>query len=160
MEVHIEELAHKELSGMGKIQSFNQQITDLMDAGDQDFIDRIKYKASTDFLHELDGFINYMDAEYFSPEDITIDSVYISKEDLVRNYHTYERMPIQQRLEKVASIAGSRDRKGRKVTPAASRKIKSAIMNQCLSIKMYFHCTKIFIITLENHTSSNINPEK
>lgn len=67
-----------------------------------------------------------MDSEYFVPEDLKIDSVFISKDDLLKSYQTYKRMPVKQRLEKIASIAGSRDYKGRKAAPATLRKVKKA----------------------------------
>ncbi|MFW5435812.1 HelD family protein [Paenibacillus apiarius] len=129
MEVNMEELASRELAGVCKFQTFYEQAAELIDSADERGIDRIKHKAAMDFVHELDSYIEHMDAEYFLPADIRIDTVSISKEAVLSSYHAAKRMPVKQRLEKTASviIAGARAEDGQKVKASTAKKIKSAI---------------------------------
>lgn len=82
-----------------------------------------------DFVHELDAFIEYADAKYFEPSDINIDTVYFPKDYLMRRYKAYRKIPIQQRLDQLATdiIESSRSSDGKMLKASVSKKIKSDI---------------------------------
>lgn len=75
-----------------------------------------------------------MQTEYFCPENITIESLTISKEELLKRYNAYKEMPVKQRLEKIAIniIVGNRDSDGKKLSASTARKIKSEIKKMFL----------------------------
>ncbi|MFM1654648.1 HelD family protein [Brevibacillus sp. B_LB10_24] len=129
MEMSFDELASRELSGICDFQTFYQQVGELLHGADDSVIERIKYKATMDFVHKLDSFIEYADQEFFSPADITIDRVSISKEALLAGYQSLKRMPVKQRLEKLAMqmIGSSKVENGQRVAPSTEKKIKTAV---------------------------------
>ncbi len=130
MEVSLEELAAKELSGIGHFQTFYEQVSELLgDETDEAAIERIKFKASAEFVGQLDAFIQYADEHYFSPEEITIDKVTISKADLFSGYQASGRLPVKSRLEKIAAhaMAYCKDEDGKRIAASASKKLKTAV---------------------------------
>lgn len=128
-EASLEELAARELAGVCKFQTFSQQVSELLDTADDAMIQRMKYKASPNFVNELDSFLEHIDSQYYVPADISIDSVFISQDELLRSFQATKGMPLKQRLDKTASViaAGKRDADGQKLTPSTTRKVKSAI---------------------------------
>lgn len=129
LEVGFDEIAAKEIGTECKFQTFYQQVSELIDEVDDEVVKRIKYKATIDFVSELDSFIEYASAEYFNPSDISIDKVNVSKDYLMRRYTAYNKMPIQKRLEQLALdiIEDNTTWDGMKLKAAVSRQIKSAI---------------------------------
>ncbi|UUZ86365.1 hypothetical protein LJK88_25005 [Paenibacillus sp. P26] len=123
-EIHMEEIAAKELNGLCTFQTYNEQVTELIESEDRKRNARIKFKADMDFVRRLDSYLAHIDAEYFIPADITVDGVFIAKEDLQKAYNAALALPIKPRLEKAASavIANSRDQDGQRPTPSTAKK--------------------------------------
>lgn len=148
MEVSLEELAAKELSGIGKFQTFYEQVSELLgdtdDVTDESVIERIKFKAAAEFVGQMDAFIQYAEEQYFSPEDVTIDKVTISKEAVLSSYQASGRLPVKSRLEKTAAhvIANYKDVDGNRVAASASKKIKTAV-------KKMFKCQDVLSLYKE-----------
>lgn len=138
MQIGFEELAAKELAGVCKFQTFNEQVTELADQMDEPLIDRIKYKASMDFVHELDRFAAHIRENDFIPADLNIDNIRIAEADFLRAYQASGNVSIKQKLEKTASvIAGSaRDENGDRLKPAAVNKIKTAVKRMFKSLNL------------------------
>ena len=129
LEVGFDEIAEREIGTQCNFQTFYQQVSELIDDVNDAVVQRIKYKATMDFVHELDAFIEYADAEYFEPSDINIDTVYFPKDYLMRRYKAYRKIPIQQRLDQLATdiIESSRSSDGKMLKASVSKKIKSDI---------------------------------
>jgi DNA helicase II / ATP-dependent DNA helicase PcrA len=129
LEVGFDEIAEKEIGTQCKFQTFYQQVSELIDDVDDAVVKRIKYKATINFVNELDAFLEYANANYFSPSDISIDTVNFSREYLMRRYHAYNKIPIQKRLEQLAidMIESSRTNDGKKIKTAVTKKIRFAI---------------------------------
>lgn len=129
VEIHVEEIAAKELAGLSQFQTFNEQVAELVEAGDEEQIARIRFKADMDFVHQLDAYLAHVDAEYFRPADMDVDGLFISGEQLHNAYRASLALPIQQRLDKTASsvIGSARDKEGQRPTPAAAKRMKAAI---------------------------------
>ncbi len=130
LEIGFDEIAEKEIGIQCKFQTFYQQVSELIDDVDDAIVKRIKYKATMDFVNEIDAFIEYANAEYFTPSDINIDTVNVSKEYLMRRYTAYNKIPIQQRLDLLATdiIESSRTSDGKMLRSYVSKKIKSDIL--------------------------------
>ncbi|MBE6906852.1 MAG: helicase [Ruminococcaceae bacterium] len=129
-DIVFEEIAAKEIAGKIKFQTFEEQVSELIDDPDQKLTRRIRYKASTDFVNALKSFLEHADAEYFHPTDLHVDSVVVSKEELQKGYEAMRRLPIRQRLEKIAAsvIVKSKNKMNGKIKGATTRKVKAAIL--------------------------------
>ncbi|WP_019637766.1 HelD family protein [Paenibacillus fonticola] len=141
VQIGIEELASRELKGICEFQTFNEQVTELTDSrneGNESLIERIRYKASMDFVQKLDRFAAHIRDNDFVPADLNIDNVRIDKADILSAYEAAGNVPIKQKLEKTAAvIAGSaRDEDGGRVKPAAANKIKTAIKRMFKSLNL------------------------
>lgn len=130
MEMGMEEIATNELSGRLDFQSFSQQVSDLMRSEDSRAIERIRYKAALDFVRDLDSYLKKADTEYFSPTDICIESINVSKEYLMQSYTVLKRMPVKKRLEKMAQdiIEKSKTKSGKKIKFPLAKKVKAAVL--------------------------------
>lgn len=130
MEMGMEEVAVNELAGRLDFQSFSQQVAALMGSEDHKAIERIRYKAALDFVKDLDAYLEKADTEYFSPADICIESIDVSKENLMQSYTALKRMPVKKRLEKMAQdiIEKSKAMGGIKIKFPIVKKVKTAIL--------------------------------
>ncbi len=147
LEMSFDELAASELSGICRFQTFYQQVTELLEHADDALVERIKYKATTEFVRELDAFIEHADETFFAAKDLNIENVFISKDALMSSYQANRSMPVKSRLEKVAAaITGSaRDGEGNRLSAALSKKIKAKIKKMYASLdvltlyKRFYH---------------------
>lgn len=130
MEMGMEEVAENELAGRPDFQSFSQQVADLMSSEDDRAIERIRYKAALDFVRELDSYLEKADTEYFSPADICIESINVSKESLMQNYTALKRMPVKKRLEKMAQdiVEKSITNNSKKIKSPIAKKVTDAVL--------------------------------
>lgn len=129
-DIGFEEIAGKEIAGKIKFETFEEQVSDLVDHPDKELIGRIRYKASADFVNSLRSFLEHADAEYFRPTDLNIDSIVVGKEELQKSYEAMKRLPVRQRLEKIAAniITRSKNERGGKIKGTTTAQVKSAIM--------------------------------
>ncbi|WP_145027075.1 3'-5' exonuclease [Paenibacillus sp. Y412MC10] len=129
MEMRLEELAEAELKGIAGFQTFYEQVTVLMDQEDPGMVERIRFKATADFIQKLDEFVAYAEQHYFSPEDVQVDGLRISAAELRAIYDGTRRMPVLSRLERTANQAAAnlRDEDGQRLSAPRIRKIKAAV---------------------------------
>ncbi|QAT48632.1 helicase [Caproiciproducens sp. NJN-50] len=129
-DIGFEEIAGKEITGRIKFQTFEEQVSDLVDNPDKELIGRIQYKASADFVNSLKSFLGHADTEYFRPTDLNIGSIAVGKEELQKGYEAMKRLPVRQRLEKMAAniITRSKNEMGKKIKAATTIQVKAAIM--------------------------------
>ena len=130
-DIEFAEIAKKEIRGKIKFQTFEDQVSELLDHPDQELIKRIQCKASVGFVNELKLFLENADEKYFHPVDLSVDSIAVSKEELQKSYDAMKRLPVKQRLEKMAAniITRSKSKIEGKIKGTASRKVKTAILN-------------------------------
>lgn len=99
-ETSMEQILSEILDNKYKYQNFFEQITELLEKPAQEFIERIQYKASFDFISRLDKFILYIENNYFKAVDvkltkyITIPAGYIEEQ-----FRRFNRYPMRQRFE-------------------------------------------------------------
>ncbi|MGG4103456.1 UvrD-helicase domain-containing protein [Paenibacillus lautus] len=129
MEVTMEELAAKELGGLCQFQTFSEQVNEIVSTHDEQVIERIRYKASMHFVHELEAYMKYADEQFLLPADIQLKGVCISASEIRDIYLGIMTMPLRQRLEKTASILSGRVRTkdGERLTAAEAKKVKTSI---------------------------------
>ena len=100
-----------------------------MSADDEQAIERIRYKASMHFVHELEAYMKYAGEHFFLVADIQLKDVCISASEIRDCYLGTMITPIRRRLEKTASILSGRVRTedGERLTAAEA---KSQNLNQ------------------------------
>lgn len=102
-ECGFEELMDKKLNGKYKFQNFFEQVTELLEhPDDQDFIDRIRFKSSYEFLGLMDKFILYVENTLFEAEDVKVGRIPIPKEFLAEKFKSYHRLPMRDRFDPIA----------------------------------------------------------
>lgn len=68
----MEQILSGVLENKYKYQNFFEQVTELLEKTSSDFIERIKYKSSFEFISQLDKFILYMENNYFKAAEIKL----------------------------------------------------------------------------------------
>lgn len=81
-------------------QDFFQQVDELLTKSDPGFIERIQYKASSDFITALDRFILHMENHYFEAEDVELNRKFtIPAEFIEEQFRRFSRYPMRGRFE-------------------------------------------------------------
>lgn len=99
-ETSMEQILSTVLDNKYKYQNFFEQVTELLEKPTPDFIERIQYKASFEFISRLDKFVLHIENNYFKAADvkltkhITIPAGFISEQ--FKRFHRY---PVRQRFE-------------------------------------------------------------
>ena len=71
-ETSMEQILSELLENKYKYRNFFDQVTELLEKPSRDFIERIQYKASFDFISLLDKFILHMENNYFKATDVRL----------------------------------------------------------------------------------------
>ena len=83
-----------------KYQDFFGQVSELLEKPVPDFIERIQYKASFEFVSRLDKFILHMENHYFKATNVKITKyITIPAEFIGEQFKRFHRYPIRQRFE-------------------------------------------------------------
>ncbi|SBW02471.1 UvrD-helicase domain-containing protein [uncultured Dysgonomonas sp.] len=83
-----------------KNQTFFEQVNELLTKPAPGFIDRIQYKASFDFISQLDRFILHVENNYFKAVDVKLTKyVTIPAEFIDEQFRRFNRYPMRQRFE-------------------------------------------------------------
>jgi len=99
-EISMEEILISVLENKYKFQTFFEQVAELVGNPAKEYVDRIIYKGSLDFVSLLDKFIIYVENTYFQPVDIKVTpQVTIPAEYLKEHFQRFHRYPIRKRPE-------------------------------------------------------------
>ena len=99
-ETSMEQILSEVLDNKYKCQTFFEQVTELLEKPTQDFIKRIQYKATFEFISQLDKFILYIENNYFKATDIKLTKyITIPAEFINEQFKRFYRYPIRQRFE-------------------------------------------------------------
>lgn len=99
-ETSMEQILSEVMDNKYKFFSFFDQVNELLTNPAPDFIDRIQYKATFDFIAKLDRFILYIENHYFRAEDVKLNKyITIPAEFIQEQFHRFNRYPMRQRFE-------------------------------------------------------------
>lgn len=128
-QISFDELAASLLQGVCAFQTFSEQVTELMDSGDDSLQERVRFKARVELVEELERFTEYVREYYFEPDDLSLEDVHIEKSEILRAYQAAGDVSLKQKLEKTASViaAGARDAEGDRISKATANNIKTAV---------------------------------
>ena len=99
-ETSMEQILSGVLENKYKYQNFFEQVTELLEQTSSDFIERIKYKSSFEFISQLDKFTLYMENNYFKAAEVKLTRhITIPAEYIEEQFRRFNRYPMRQRSE-------------------------------------------------------------
>ena len=99
-ETSMEQILSDTLDGKYKYQTFFEQVDELSEKPESTFIDRIEYKASFDFISQLDKFILHIENSYFKAIDVKLTKhITIPKEFIEEQFKRFNRFLMRRRFE-------------------------------------------------------------
>jgi DNA helicase-2/ATP-dependent DNA helicase PcrA len=133
-EEHIPELGMDELAAdlighQNRFQSFFQQVNALLERPDAAFVERMKFKASVDFLAKLNRYFIHVVNNYFEEKEIRIAGIVIPGPLILEKFKSYHRMPLLGRMPEVINdvMDYARSQATRKFSGHEKGKIAEAI---------------------------------
>lgn len=115
-----------------KYRNFFDQVRELLENSDPDFIGRIQYKASFEFISQLDQFILHMENSYFRPADVRLSRyITVSAEFIGEQFRRFSRYPMRQRFEPMADYIQDmiKVKYARTISTAEKNQLKKEIKN-------------------------------
>ena len=104
-EMVIEELATEIVQDKFKFQTFFEQVNDLLEKDDPAFVERIKFKASFEFLSKLNQYMIWLENNFFEAQELRIGKTIVPHPFIHEKYKAYHRIPLLKRyLEVVKDI--------------------------------------------------------
>ena len=99
-ETSMEQILSEVLNHKYKYLNFFEQVNELLTKPTPDFIERIEYKSSFDFIASLDRFILHIENHYFKAEDVKLTKhITVPAEFIEEQFHRFNRYPMRQRFE-------------------------------------------------------------
>ncbi|OJU11896.1 MAG: helicase [Clostridiales bacterium 43-6] len=128
-DIGFEEIAEREMGTKISAQTFEQQVSRLIDTTDEEAITRIRFKATVDFVKLADEFLTHADECFFTPSPLKINGVTFSQEELFASFRANRKLPVMHRFDRLTEIIIDKSNldNGRTVKKTERNKIKNAI---------------------------------
>ena len=128
-ELGMEELAADLLDHRYSFQTFFEQVAALLESPDPAFVERIRFKASFEFLSQLDQYLIYAENNYFTVRELRVGTILVPLPFLLAKFKTFHRVPLLKRFALVAEAVRAfvRDAAGRKLSGPEKVTIGEAI---------------------------------
>jgi DNA helicase II / ATP-dependent DNA helicase PcrA len=128
-ETGIEDLARDILENKFRFQTFFQQVSVLMHHPKEDFIERIRFKSSFEFLSQLNRYLIHLENTNFVATEIRIAGVVVPGPYIQDRFRAYTRMPAFKRIPDVVREIQQylRNQAGRKLKGHEKGKLWEAI---------------------------------
>ena len=97
----MEELAEELLEGKFRFRTFFEQVAALLENNNRDFKERIRFKASFDFLNKLDEYLVFMENEYFKAVDFRMGKYVVPAWFIEEKFKGSHWLPLLSRIPKV-----------------------------------------------------------
>lgn len=102
-ETTMESLADVLLESKYNFQTFGEQIQVLLRGTDQAFAERVRFKASHEFLEELDRYIDSLRKSNVSSQGVRVSVYSITAEDVKRHFLRRQNLPFNEQLNGVTA---------------------------------------------------------
>lgn len=128
-ELGMEELANEVLQGKFRFQNFFDQVSQLLHHPAEDYVERIRFKSSFQFLSLLNRYFIHIENNYFNFAELKVAGVVVPFPYIEERFKAYTRMPILQRFPEVVNEVSqyARNKVGRKLTPRDKMKIAEEV---------------------------------
>ncbi|MFN8334405.1 MAG: AAA family ATPase [Cyclobacteriaceae bacterium] len=100
-ETGMEDIANQLFENKLQFQTFFEQVALLLEQHDDAFIDRIKFKASFDFLASLNRYLIHIENNYFDFTELKVGKVMLPFPFIQERFRAYHRMPLLKRFPEV-----------------------------------------------------------
>lgn len=100
-EMGMEELAAEVLENKYRFQSFFQQVAVLLEKSDEAFIERIRFKATFNFLSKLNQYIIHLENNFFEPDGIRVAGTVVPAPFILERFKAAGRTPLLKRLPQI-----------------------------------------------------------
>jgi len=129
-EMSIEGIAEDLIGRKYQYQTFSGQVENLLEGGNAEAIDRIRFKSTNQFVEQLKSYLEYADDNYFLPTGFKLGGFSVSKEELLSTYHANKRLPMKERLRKIADNLIERYKRNtnKKMDVGDARQIRTRIL--------------------------------
>ncbi|MEX0886762.1 MAG: UvrD-helicase domain-containing protein [Phycisphaeraceae bacterium] len=101
-ETTMEEIAGSILGQQVKFQSFAEQVMTLLDGRDKGYAERVRFKASAEFLKQLDAYVEHVRRTNLTPADLHVGWHTFSADWVAEKFRPYRQQPINDQLTHVA----------------------------------------------------------
>ncbi len=101
-QVGMEDLADELLGGQYRFETFFEQTGTLLEKNDEAMKERLRFKASTDFLVELDRYAAHVEANRFAAEDLWIARRLVPGWLVEEVFRKHRSLPTNERLSQVS----------------------------------------------------------
>lgn len=131
LEISFQEIAENELGNKIKFESFFTQIQNIISNRDEEYVQRISYKSTNNFLKELKSYIEYLNENIFKPISFKIQDVEITKEYLIKRFNGYSKYPVLEKIKLITSdvIEYFETNKNIRVSAKAKKDVLKKIMS-------------------------------
>ena len=128
-ELGMEELAADLLENRYPFQSFFEQVSALLENPDPAFIERIRFKSSSEFLSQLNKYLLHVENHYFTGSELRLGRLLVPLPFILGRFKAYHRVPLLKRFPLVAQDVRTyvRDATQRKLTGQEKSLIGEAI---------------------------------
>jgi DNA helicase-2/ATP-dependent DNA helicase PcrA len=128
-EMGMEELAANVLDHKFKFQTFFQQVNALLEHHDAAFIERIRFKASFEFLGQLNRYLIHIENNYFDATEIRAAGVVVPWPFIQERLKAYHRIPLLKRFPEVVKdiFQHIRNQTKRKITGQEKAQVWEAV---------------------------------
>lgn len=130
-EMGIDELAAELLENKVEFQTFFEQVYQLLENPDEGFIERIRFKASFEFLSKLNQYIIHLENNFFEASEIRVAGIVVPFPFIEERFKAYHRIPLLKRMAEVSKdvMAHIRSHVQRKITGAEKNKVSEALVH-------------------------------
>ena len=151
----------KILDNKYKIQTFFDQVAEILDKEEENFIERIRFKSTTEFIQQMDKYILYLEQNAFRPTDLKAGRIPIPAEYLKKRFAAWHRLPMRSRFQPMAeeiarelTFTYHQEPMGKIQIRQLGNELKKMFNNKDLT------CTRDFMTGWENRKCSNrVKPE-
>jgi len=100
-ETGMEELTAELLEKKFPFQTFFQQVASLLEHPHQDFIERIQFKSSFEFVRLLNKYFIHLENNSFTHTELKVAGVVVPFPFIVEKFKAWQRMPMHKRIPEV-----------------------------------------------------------
>ena len=102
IQLDLEDIAREQLDKQMDFEKYSEQVSELLDAPDENKTERIRFKSSLEFVSLINNYISYIDSNYFNATDYVYNDICIDKEFIKNRYEAYKKRATFSRVDKIA----------------------------------------------------------
>lgn len=124
-ETGMEELANELLEKKHPFQSFFQQVASLLEHPHPEYIERIRFKSSFEFVRLLNKYFIHLENNSFTHTELKVAGVVVPFPFIVEKFKAWQRMPMHKRIPEVVQevLQYIRNESKRKLTGGEKAKV-------------------------------------